>query len=390
MAGAPQQQPSGDNSLAPLWITISLFVAAAVIWYSAQAYIVSFVLHVRYWELSLIRFFSPAAAQALMNQIQGIAPQNFGQISFAWIHALSTAVGRFIIYPVMGFSFICALLVYFNNKTLKYRNTYNMQRLVSEESVNWPQILPVVPLDLVKQSIDEGPWAMALTPLQFSKSHGIFYEEHITSSDSERLAGDREVVLRVVREGARRVFMLQLSRYWAGVEAMPIHAQALFAIFAARIAGDTPPARKLLLQIASSAGGGSKQIDFSGTRELLAKHSNNNLIARLVSWHAFDLTMMASMLSLARMDGVVASAEFLWLKPIDRPLWYMLNSVGRRTPYIEVAGPFAHWLTEMQMRKRILVPMVDNAVDALDVALREIRYNPEGIDSTARWMKGSS
>ncbi len=54
-------------------------------------------------------------------------------------------------------------------------------------------------------------------------------------------------------------------------------------------------------------------------------------------------------------DGVQASADFLWLKPIDRRLWYMLNTVGRQTPFAEVAGPYAHWLAEREMGKRILM-----------------------------------
>ena len=86
---------------------------------------------------------------------------------------------------------------------------------------------------------------------------------------------------------------------------------------------------------------------------------------------------MASMLELARTDGVLASAEFLWLKPLDRNLWYMLNCVGRQTPFPEISGPFAHWIVEKRLRRPLKVPMVAEAVDALDVALSDIIYNPE-------------
>ena len=56
------------------------------------------------------------------------------------------------------------------------------------------------------------------------------------------------------------------------------------------------------------------------------------------------------MLVAARTDGVLASAEFLWLKPVDRQLWFMLNSIGRRTPFVEVSAPYAHWLVERRLR----------------------------------------
>ena len=56
--------------------------------------------------------------------------------------------------------------------------------------------------------------------------------------------------------------------------------------------------------------------------------------------------LIASLLEMARIDGVLASAEFLWLKPVDRRMWYMLNCVGRQTAVAEIAGLFAHWQAE--------------------------------------------
>jgi intracellular multiplication protein IcmP len=86
------------------------------------------------------------------------------------------------------------------------------------------------------------------------------------------------------------------------------------------------------------------------------------------------LTVMASMLEAARLDGVLSSAEFLWLKPIDRQLWFMLNSVGRWTAVVEVGGPFAHWLAEKEIGRPIKTPLVDQATKALEIAMQEIVY----------------
>ena len=88
---------------------------------------------------------------------------------------------------------------------------------------------------------------------------------------------------------------------------------------------------------------------------------------------------MASLLQASRDDGVVPSSEFLWLKPIDRRLWYVLNCVGRQTPYSEVAGPFAHWKAERAMKRKMLVPMVDEAIRALEIAIKEVKLSPEQL-----------
>lgn len=73
----------------------------------------------------------------------------------------------------------------------------------------------------------------------------------------------------------------------------------------------------------------------------------------------------------------MAAAEFLWLKPVDRPLWFMLNNVGRRTAFTEVAGPMAHWLAEKVIGRKLIVPMVNQATTALVAALEEVVYNPD-------------
>jgi intracellular multiplication protein IcmP len=101
------------------------------------------------------------------------------------------------------------------------------------------------------------------------------------------------------------------------------------------------------------------------------------MVKKITDGHAYILTVMASMLTLARLDGVQASADFLWLKPIDRRLWYILNTVGRQTPFVEVAGIFAHWVAEKELERKLLIPMVEEATNALELALQDIIYKPD-------------
>lgn len=57
----------------------------------------------------------------------------------------------------------------------------------------------------------------------------------------------------------------------------------------------------------------------------------------------------------------------------------MLNCVGRQTPFVEVAGPFAHWRAEKVMGRRSLVPMIDEAIKALEVAVKEVKLTPKEL-----------
>jgi intracellular multiplication protein IcmP len=248
-----------------------------------------------------------------------------------------------------------------------------MKSLVELEKQNWPQITPVVGLDLLKQDVDKGPWASALTPMQFCKKNNLLEEYKVIPKEGSRKdRGKIEVALK--RGLATKVFSLQLGPAWQGVNRLPPHARALFAAFAARINADSKGAAELLSRIAASSAG---KLNFAGTEELLKKHLKTKLVQKVIDSHAYVLTVLASMLQEARADGVQASSDFLWLKPVDRRMWYVLNTVGRQTPFVESAGVFAHWRAEKEMGKRIVVPMVEEATNALEIALKEIVYKPD-------------
>lgn len=212
---------------------------------------------------------------------------------------------------------------------------------------------------------------MALSPVQFAKRHHLMRLERIMPSVATATSGvgGGYVAATLQPEAARRVFVVQLEANWQGVEYLSRPARALFAIFAARAARDREAATQLLLQMAKSAVGNQTdsgatyigRLNFTGVDDLLKKYLSFKAVTQVCQRHAYVLTVMASMLQLARQDGVLASAEFLWLKPADRPLWFMLNSVGRQTAFPEVGGPFAHWLAELAIGQRLQVPMVDTA-----------------------------
>src|SRR5262249_46139657 len=158
----------------------------------------------------------------------------------------------------------------------------------------------------------------------------------------------------------------QLGSLWQGVDALPPHTKALYAAFSARIEHDTDACLAYLAKLARSAAKGT--MDYSDTEEYLKKYKSK--AADLCQGkHAYVLTVMAGMLMLARADGVLASANFLWIKPVDRRLWYTLNCVGRQVSVPEVAGVFAHYFAERELGRALTVPMVEEATNALEKSI---------------------
>ena len=370
MAGAPQQGGGqSDNSASMLWGIAALFAFVGGIWYVFKPQIISGYLALKLFEVNIMNSLSGNHYAALSGAIS-MALQKPGRLTLNDVVMLGSGVGDVIRYPFVILMIILAFVVYFSNTRRVFRNTYSMKMLAELEYTNWPQISPVIGLDLLKENINKGPWAMAMTPMQFCKRYRLLEEIRPQRTEGMRKSEWDRIDVILKRGEANRLFIMQLGSLWQGPDKLPPYARALFAAFAARVNADSDGS-KLLLQMAETCRG---KINYNGTDALLKKHFNTKLIQKTVQSHAYMLTVMAAMLERARDDGVQASADFLWLKPLDRRLWYTLNTVGRQTPFIEVGGVFAHWAAEKEAGKRLIVPMVEEATNAVELALKDIVY----------------
>lgn len=374
------QQSSTDHTSNFFWMIVLITIACLGIWFYAREWIVAPIFWLRAQELNLIQW-----AVSLWSKVAttfGLSAPNTQNIT-AWqlfvsstkpttvefqdFVKLDTFVGSYIRIPSAIILLSLASYLYFFHRSNLFRSTYDMQILKKTEVQNWPQITPVLPLDLVKEDIDKGPWAMAKSPMLFCREHNM-----LTVKKGEM---DKDVYT-IDRSAAQRIFIMQMGQPWRGPDKLPIHMKALLAVFLARSDKDMKSAGDLLKQISASAS--RNQLDFTGAEALLAKHIHCKAMKWVEKKHAYTYGVMATLLEIARADGVLATAEFLWLKPMDRRLWYVLNNVGRRVAWVEVAGAMAHWLAEIRLGRSLKMPMVKEAVDALQHSIEDILYIPEG------------
>lgn len=364
---APQQSNQPDNSAAIIWIVAACLIFGVALWYYFKKQIITVYFLIKLYEINFLSYFTDKLADVRTV----ILTSDPDKVSFDNVVSIGQAVGDYLRYPLVFIIFILAFAVFFGSSTRVYKKVYSMRDLVDAEKENWPQIMPASRLNLVKMDIDKGPWAMAMTPMQFCKRNRLLVENRKVA---EGLRDRNKIEVTLKRGEANKLFAIQLGALWPGINNVPPHVKALFAAFAARINGDGKGAADLFRNINLSS---AKKLDFTGADELCKKHEGTAEVQRIVQNHAYLLTLMASMLQGARRDGVQGSADFLWLKPVDRKLWYMLNTVGRQTPFVEVAGPFSHWMAEREIARKLVVPMVEEATNALEVALKEIVYRPD-------------
>ena len=377
MRGGQQQEP--NKSLDFFLIIALCAVAIGGLWYFHHAAIVSGLFQFRILQGESVLWLVDALQDLI--QYLGFGTPNLdnfelamdymanadtAQVDLKQLNIISGFYGSVFVYISVFIGIMTGTYMVMFHALSRYKATYTMSLFCHAEASNWASICPILDKNLVKASLVDGPWAMSLRPLDFARVHQLVYEG---------ATSDGKPVARLKRGEAHQIFSLQMGPLWTNLEGLPPYVLALFACFAAKGNGDNKGMRRMLNQIARSTETG--HLDFGGTRELLVKHVQDPRIGRVVGPHAYLYTVMASMLIHARTDGVLATAEFIWLKPLDRRLWYVLNSVGRQTPFCEVAGPIAHLKIEDRLRRAIKVPMVGEAVNALEAALGEIIYRSE-------------
>jgi hypothetical protein len=115
-------------------------------------------------------------------------------------------------------------------------------------------------------------------------------------------------------------------------------------------------------------------IDTSPAEPVLAETEIQDIIGRFAAKHAFEETILLAMLEACNGLMLLPTQAFLWLKPLDRTLFYVLDSLGANGGWAEGGGAVAHYRTEVFNEKRIEVPQVEMAVTAMSRELEGYRW----------------
>lgn len=359
MLGGNGSKSSEGSENDILFIAAGVFIMFALIYYFFHNQIITGLFFIKYYELSIIKFFLPATGG-----VDAIIKYGYEHPQVVNLHELvlvADLVGNWLKYPLAVISAILAVVLYFSHPSRLYTDIEKMETLSSKMADYFPAIKVVQDIDLIKTSIDSGPWAMALTPVEWMKKHKLLYRDAASKS------------IKVDRLRAKLAFTSQLGPQWRGVEYLNNYERAIFAALAAFVNYDRKRGEEFLEQMAASATQANLKtmsLDFNGVDELIKKYGHSTAVKTIVSEHAYVYTVFARMLTQARSTGIVANSLYLWLKPIDRCLWYVLNSVGRKAVFVEVGGVYAHFKAECELKMPIKQPLVEEAVNGLEEVLK--------------------
>lgn len=187
----------------------------------------------------------------------------------------------------------------------------------------------------------------------------------------------------VNEQAAYIVFSRQLGQRWQGPLKLEPYKQILLASFCLKASRKRKDADDMLGRIArcwSAENGLQLKRDSKLLKDAQAVLRNKGLSGKTLTkcnQHAFEATALLCGLATAREEGgVLAPAQFVWLRGHDRVLWYPLNNLGRQSYHIEALGAMAHYKAERMTRRPIPKPKVQDAVKTIADYMKSRRARP--------------
>lgn len=262
---------------------------------------------------------------------------------------------------------VCAAVAYyafFVSKRNKFKVRHNLETFIKAQARVWPVITPITNFNPSKHSA-------RILGQAVPEKLPLFAEP---LAPEEWLSFHRIPVVNGVpdREATRRAFSLQLGPRWTGYQDLPPYMQALCAAFAMKGVQKREESDLFLGRISicwtHDKGYQLTPELMKEIRAILKDPEVGGKALAIANKHAYRTTVLLGMLKWARfMGGVLAAAQFLWLRGVDRELWYSLNNQGRRTFHTEGAGALAHFMAEEQAQKALPIPRMDTAIVTLNI-----------------------
>jgi intracellular multiplication protein IcmP len=364
--------PSADDNTGFNLIVVVLgcVIGGWLLWGAFHIEVSSAVLALLDHQVAFTRLFTHRF-DVMDRQIRTIDPDS---ATLGDLYRASRAIGMFFRLPAAALLLVLAASCGAWAAPARYRRAFDLDDLLREQAKSFPPSAAIVGrrLHLSKPAVGmPRPADYALTP-----------EEWIARFATGSGGGFDETA-------ARRVLRHQLGPRWHGIAQASPQVRAMFAVFALHLARRRTEALRLLGDLSPGLSGPDGEQPEGPERPLALpaaalaeadKVLRDDLLVApalaIANRHAYANTALMALLNAARLQaGVLATAQFVWLKLVDRPLWYALSSLGFESPgvgrslhpnpRVEALGARDHWAAERLAGGPTVEPSLDRAVDAL-------------------------
>lgn len=394
MAGGQQAENTlHENAIGWAIMLVVLGVLVWLFWYYQAEEVRNMVRWIRYGEMWVISWFILLGEMLGLHGDEGykvlhngqmipwrewyeLTPQyNKHQLSYAHLSMFGTLAMQPLRVVLFAIAALGALWCIFRGPRTHYRSRLGLEGLIHRQAKNFPVIAPFADFNPATQPprppgspvpAELPCFAEALGPEEWLAYNNIPVPDGV-----------------IDQEAAAKAFRRQLYGRWKGPMALKPYQQILLAAFCLKASRKRNESDHMLGRLAlcwTFKGKLKLSRDKSLLREARKVLKNKDLSGKLLSkcnQHAFVATAMLRGLATAREEGgVLAPAQFVWLRGHDRTLWYPLNNLGRQSFHLEALGAMSHYKAEKMTQRPIPVPKVEHAVDTIVEYMNSIRARP--------------
>jgi len=371
-----------ENAIGWSIMLVVLGVLLGIFWHYHDAEVRNIVRWIRYGEMWLVSWFvgdnytvlfggEPTTFQKGFEDTPDFPTAELKYRHLVYFNALAMQPLRIPLVILFGLGAVWCM---FKGPNTQYRKKLGLEGLIERQAKIFPVTAPFIDFDPTAQPprppgapvpVELPLFAEALGPEEWLAYHSIPVPDG-----------------KIDETAAAKAFRMQLGRRWKGVNALAPYKQVLMAAFCLKAARKRTEADHLLGRLARcwSAKGLNLNRDKKLMKDTRAVLRNKDIAAKTlakVNRHAFETTAILRALTVAREEGgVLAPAQFVWLRGHDRGLWYPLNNMGRRSYHMEALGAVAHYKSEKMTQRPIPVPKVEDAIETIKEYMSSGRARP--------------
>lgn len=378
-------QDGKDNQMFLLiGIVLVLFVVIPAVYAMYAGTINKPLLALAQWEIWPFQLSDEA--KAALARLAEIDPSS---LDWERMEMILSYAGSWLRWPCVIVLAVLALWSSITGSVDKLKRKFNMESLLTNNVKNFPCLAPIVGKGKYltsPDSYDRGLWKIARSPVQFALENEIMTYangescplDHVLYNGLSSIESKALGQCAFVKSQAKNVLRHQLGeRFTSFINLSPVRKTIVYA-FVQYALGN----KKHCMEILDAVSVSYREKDGKAYNPLLADadfianlnkldgewkgFSSNPAIARHL---AFELPLIMAILNEARKKGVLASSQFLWLRPMDRPLWYALNQCGGRAAWPEGLAAWAHYQAEELEKATLDDPHIESAISSLEKTL---------------------
>lgn len=263
------------------------------------------------------------------------------------------------------------------NLAARFRTRYSLEDLIRAQAHFYPHLRPILQEKIDDLPMRDGPWRIKYTQSEFAIKNQLLLD------GARKVVTDFEYAHKAAYfngERAKLVFIKQLGPRWMNdpKDLLP-HELGMFGVMCAMACVDRKGAMEALEEMSltwktAKAKKGAQPTYTLSTKKgeaLAAKYWDHKTVKRVRNAHAYLYTVMAALADLKLNSGELCISHFIWLRPTDPGLFYVLHQQGLPLPNYEAAAAWSHYKTEVRMGFKLIAPQIDKAVEGLKLALIE-------------------